>query len=33
VLVRDENADGAEFWTARGYEKGSRQYARELGGD
>ena len=33
VLVRDENDDGGEFWSARGYEKGSRQYARELGPD
>ena len=33
VLVRDENGNGGEFWTARGYDKGSRQYARELRGD
>ena len=30
VLVRDENDDGREFWLERGYEQGSRQYAREL---
>jgi ribosomal protein S18 acetylase RimI-like enzyme len=30
VLVRDENDEGREFWVARGYEPGSRQYAREL---
>jgi ribosomal protein S18 acetylase RimI-like enzyme len=30
VLVRDENDDGREFWTDRGYEMGSRQFAREL---
>ena len=30
VLVRDENDDGREFWLERGYEVGSRQYAREL---
>jgi ribosomal protein S18 acetylase RimI-like enzyme len=30
VLVRDENDDGREFWIERGYEVGSRQYAREL---
>jgi ribosomal protein S18 acetylase RimI-like enzyme len=30
VLVRDENDDGREFWQERGYEIGSRQYAREL---
>ncbi len=30
VLVRDENDDGREFWQERGYEVGSRQYAREL---
>ena len=30
VLVRDENDDGREFWAARGYEVGSRQFAREL---
>lgn len=30
VLVRDENPDGRGFWTARGYEEGSRQFAREL---
>lgn len=30
VLVRDENEDGRRFWAARGYEVGSRQYAREL---
>jgi ribosomal protein S18 acetylase RimI-like enzyme len=30
VLVRDENDDGREFWVARGYESGARQYAREL---
>lgn len=30
VLVRDENADGAAFWDARRYERGSRQFAREL---
>ena len=30
VLVRDENDDGREFWIERGYEAGSRQYAREL---
>ncbi len=30
ALVRDENDDGREFWLARGYEQGSRQYAREL---
>jgi hypothetical protein len=28
--VRDENDDGREFWIERGYEVGSRQYAREL---
>lgn len=30
VLVRDENDDGREFWLERGYESGSRQFAREL---
>lgn len=30
ALVRDENDDGREFWLERGYEQGSRQYAREL---
>ena len=30
VLVRDENDDGREFWIDRGYEQGSRQFAREL---
>ena len=30
VLVRDENDDGREFWSDRGYDLGSRQYAREL---
>ena len=30
VLVRDENDDGRDFWTKRGYESGSRQFAREL---
>jgi ribosomal protein S18 acetylase RimI-like enzyme len=30
VLVRDENRDGGEFWVARGYEQGSRQFARQL---
>jgi ribosomal protein S18 acetylase RimI-like enzyme len=30
VLVRDDNDDGREFWVARGYEAGARQYAREL---
>ncbi len=30
VLVRDQNDDGREFWLERGYEVGSRQYAREL---
>ncbi|HET9852126.1 MAG TPA: GNAT family N-acetyltransferase [Candidatus Limnocylindrales bacterium] len=30
ALVRDENGDGSGFWAARGYEQGSRQYAREL---
>jgi ribosomal protein S18 acetylase RimI-like enzyme len=30
VLVREGNDDGREFWAARGYEKGSRQFAREL---
>jgi ribosomal protein S18 acetylase RimI-like enzyme len=30
VLVRDENDDGREFWLERGYEAGSRQFAREL---
>lgn len=30
VLVREENDDGREFWVERGYEAGSRQYAREL---
>jgi ribosomal protein S18 acetylase RimI-like enzyme len=30
VLVKDENAEGREFWAARGYEEGSRQFAREL---
>lgn len=30
VLVRDANDGGAEFWRARGYEVGARQYAREL---
>jgi ribosomal protein S18 acetylase RimI-like enzyme len=33
VLVRDENDDGREFWTARGYDQGSRQFARQLRGD
>lgn len=33
VLVRDENEDGGEFWASRGYEKGARQYARELSRD
>jgi ribosomal protein S18 acetylase RimI-like enzyme len=33
VLVRDENDDGTEFWVARGYDRGSRQYARELSRD
>ena len=33
VLVRDENEDGSEFWASRGYQKGSRQYARELSRD
>ena len=30
VLVREENDEGRGFWLARGYEPGSRQYAREL---
>jgi ribosomal protein S18 acetylase RimI-like enzyme len=30
VLVRDENPEAGDFWTARGYEQGSRQFAREL---
>lgn len=30
ALVRDENDGGREFWAARGYDMGSRQYAREL---
>jgi ribosomal protein S18 acetylase RimI-like enzyme len=30
VLVRDENGNGREFWLARGYDLGSRQFAREL---
>ena len=30
ALVRDENDDGREFWLERGYEQGSRQFAREL---
>ena len=30
VLVRDANGDGREFWRARGYEEGSRQFSREL---
>lgn len=30
VFVRDENDDGRGFWEARGYEAGSRQFAREL---
>lgn len=30
VLVRDENPDGRAFWAARGYDEGSRQFAREL---
>ncbi len=30
VMVRDENDEGREFWLARDYEQGSRQYAREL---
>jgi ribosomal protein S18 acetylase RimI-like enzyme len=33
VLIRDENDDGREFWVARGYDKGSRQFARELRND
>ena len=33
VLVRDENDDGRGFWTKRGYESGSRQFARELRDD
>ena len=33
VLVRDENEDGAAFWRKRGYESGSRQFARELSRD
>jgi ribosomal protein S18 acetylase RimI-like enzyme len=30
VLVRDENDAGRAFWLARGYDEGSRQFAREL---
>jgi ribosomal protein S18 acetylase RimI-like enzyme len=30
VMVRDANKDGREFWRARGYDEGSRQFAREL---
>jgi len=30
VLVRDDNDDGRELWSGRGYEAGSRQYAKEL---
>ncbi len=30
VLVREENGDGREFWEARGYDQGSRQFAKEL---
>lgn len=30
VLIRDENDEGREFWLERGYDAGSRQYAREL---
>ena len=30
ALVRDANDDGREFWVQRGYEAGSRQFAREL---
>lgn len=33
VLVRDENEDGRAFWRARGYDEGSRQFARELSRD
>jgi ribosomal protein S18 acetylase RimI-like enzyme len=30
VLVRDDNPDAKGFWRARGYDEGSRQFAREL---
>jgi ribosomal protein S18 acetylase RimI-like enzyme len=33
VMVRDENDAGREFWRARGYDEGARQFARELSRD